>query len=161
MINQSDFPIEFSKKIFHFYDIFEEINIQKLIPDFWLEYDPYLKIPMNIKKTNNYSPNKKLIFFNSLNTNLKILCHISHINFSNCILSKTPEINNFMNSEQFYFSELRKISLIYFSISKILIKKNEPSSFKIFSNSWYQNKYISIHNSIFFPDLMKKKFKYF
>jgi hypothetical protein len=34
MKNQSDFPIEFSKKIFHFYDIFEEIKIQKFIPDF-------------------------------------------------------------------------------------------------------------------------------
>jgi hypothetical protein len=55
-----------------------------------------------------------MIFFNSLNPNLKFLRHISHINFSNCILSKTPEINNSMNSEQFYFSESRKISLIYF-----------------------------------------------
>ena len=64
-----------------------------------------------------------MIFFSSLNPNLKFLCHISHINFSNCILSKTPEIYNFMHSVQFYFSELWKISLIYFSISKILIKK--------------------------------------
>ena len=50
IINQSDFPIEFSKKIFNFYDIFEEIKIQKFISDFWLEYDPFLKIPMNKKR---------------------------------------------------------------------------------------------------------------
>ena len=64
-----------------------------------------------------------MILINSLNPNLKFLGHISYINFSNYILSKTPEINNSMNSEQFYFSESRKISVIYFSISKILIKK--------------------------------------
>jgi hypothetical protein len=122
MTNQSDFPIEFSKKKSFLLHIWR-INIQKLIPDFWFEYDPFFKISMNFKKTNNYSPNKKIDFFSSLNPNLKFLCHISDINFSNCILSKTPEIYNFINSAQFYFSALRKISLIYFSISRILIEK--------------------------------------
>ena len=62
MINQSDFPIEFSKKKSFLLHIWR-INIQKLIPDLWFEYDPFFKISMNFKKTNNYSPNKKIDLF--------------------------------------------------------------------------------------------------
>ena len=42
----NDKPIWFSnwmKKKNHIYDIFKEIKIQKLIPDFWLEYDPFFQ----------------------------------------------------------------------------------------------------------------------
>ena len=79
MINQSDFPIEFSKKIFHFYDIFEEIKIQKIIPDFWLEYDPFFQISYEYKKIKIIMVLiKNLIFFNSLNPNLKFYA-IFHI----------------------------------------------------------------------------------
>ena len=41
----NDKPIWFSNwmKKNHIYDIFEEIKIQKLIADFWLEYDPFFQ----------------------------------------------------------------------------------------------------------------------
>jgi hypothetical protein len=54
-----------------------------------------------------------------------------------------------------FFGITKNIFDIFFNFENIN-QKNEILSFKILSNSWYQNKYISIHNSIFFLDMMKK-----
>jgi hypothetical protein len=109
---------------------------------------------MNIKKSIYYIPNKKNDFFKFFESKSKIYMPYFTYKFLKLHSIQDPGNKSFYEFWTILFFGITKnIFDIFFNFENIN-QKNEILSFKIFSNSWYQNKYISIHSSIFFPDMM-------